>query len=266
MTAWAPALLLGASVAVVLGLPLPSRLDLLRPVASPTWAMPWWSVPVLIAGGLVALSGPAAGAAGLLAVVLGRRAWTRRTAAHAHAAERAGAGEALAILAAELRAGRPPGPALEAAAEVAAGPLAGALLAAAGSGRFGADPGGCLLRGADVSAVPDLLRGLAACWQVCASTGSSLAAAVERLAEGLRAEHAQRLAVEAELAGPRATAMMLAVLPLAGIALASGLGARPLYVLLHTPLGQGCLLVGVGLDLCGVWWTGRLVAAAGGVR
>jgi hypothetical protein len=27
-----------------------------------------------------------------------------------------------------------------------------------------------------------------------------------------------------------------------------------------------CLVTGIGLDLLGVWWTGRMVAAAGGAR
>lgn len=272
MTVLLPAALLAAGVAVAVGLPAPSRLDLFRPArpgASPPalgWQLSSRAVLAPLAGGLLALSGPAAAAGGLLGALLARRAWVRRTTARARAEERAGAGEALAVLAAELRAGRPPGASLEAAAAVATGPLAETLLAAARSGRFGADPATCLRRGAEASAVPAVLSGLAACWQVCASTGSSLAAAVERLAEGLRAEQVQRLAVEAELAGPRATAAMLAVLPVAGVALAAGLGAQPVHVLLHTPVGMGCLTAGIGLDLLGLWWTGRLVAAAGGVR
>jgi tight adherence protein B len=178
--------------------------------------------------------------------------------------ERHGAAEALAVLSSELRAGRPPSAALVAAAEVATGPVREALAAAGEAGSVGADAVTCLQRAASQSAVPEVLRGLAACWQVCASTGSSLAAAVERLADGLRAEQVQRLAVEAELAGPRATAGLLAVLPLAGIALAAGLGAQPVHVLLHTPLGMACLALGVALDGLGLWWTRRLVAAAGG--
>jgi len=114
------------------------------------------------------------------------------------------------------------------------------------------------------TAVPEVLRALAACWTVCAGSGSGLAAAVERLEQGLRAEQTQRLAVQAELAGPRATAGMLAVLPVAGLVLAAGLGADPLQVLLHTPLGQTCLVLGLALDTLGLLWTARLAARAGG--
>lgn len=300
-----PAVLAALAVAVAVGLPLPDRLSgfppdrtlsersarvhqadrgaregpvVELPEASPG-ASPGSSpgtslaplaahaaVPLALAAVLLVWSGPAAAALGLLLAALGRRWWDRRLDRLARESERAGASEALAVLAGELTAGRTPATALEAAASVAVGPFGRALAAAARSGRFGADAGECLLRGAEQSAVPEVLRGLAACWQVCSSTGSSLAAAVERLSEGLRAEHAQRLTVEAELAGPRATAGLLAVLPLAGILLASGLGARPLHVLFETPIGVGCLVAGVGLDLLGVWWTGRLVAAAGGSR
>lgn len=262
------ALLVGAATAVAFGWPGSARASVPRGTRSwpSSWPFPSRTVPVLLAGVVLLGSGPVAAIGVLLVVLLGRRALTRRRAARAREAERAGAGEALAVLASELRAGRPPGVALEVAAEVAVGPLASALSAAAASGRLGADPAGCLLRGADASAVPQLLRGLGVCWQVCGSTGSSLAAAVERLAEGMRAEQVQRRAVDAELAGPRATAAMLAALPLAGIALAAGLGARPVHMLLHTPLGMACLGVGVGLDLFGLWWTDRLVTAAGGAR
>jgi tight adherence protein B len=227
------------------------------------WRAVRWLVPVAL---VVFAAGPAAGALGVLAGVLAARFRGRRALRRAREAERAGAAEALAVLAAELSAGRPAAYALEAAASVALGPFSSALASAAGSGQVGADPGSCLLHGAAASAVPEVLRSLAACWQVCSATGSSLAAAVGRLAEGLRAEHAQRLAVENELAGPRATAGLLAGLPVAGIALAAGLGAQPVHVLLDTPLGVGCLAIGIGLELLGVWWTGRLVAAAGGTR
>ena len=80
--------------------------------------------------------------------------------------------------------------------------------------------------------------------------------------DGGRARETQRRQVAAALAGPRASAALLALLPLAGVALAAGLGARPLHVLLHTPLGVGCLLLGAALDLLGLWWTTRIVARA----
>ncbi len=178
--------------------------------------------------------------------------------------EQARAVEACASLAAELRAGRAPEQALQVAAALASGPVGRALAAAGAAARLGGDVAEALAgRPEDDDRV--LLRALAACWTVCSATGSGLAASIDRLTDGLRAAQAQRRTVDAELAGPRATALLLAALPLFGLLLGTGLGADPLHVLLRTPLGQLCLAGGLLLDLLGVWWTGRLVAAAGGV-
>lgn len=208
------------------------------------------------------LGGPVAAVVGGALGASAASSRARRVQGRAAAQERGSAAEACTALAAELRAGRAPGPALEAAAGVAAGPLRQRLLAGASAARLGGDVPAALRTG-PASAVPEVVAGLAACWQVCAGTGSGLAAAVERLEEGLRSRDAARRAVEAELAGPRATAGLLAVLPLGGIALAAGLGARPVQVLLHTAVGSGALLVGVALDLLGLAWSRRIARSAG---
>jgi tight adherence protein B len=269
VTAVAPALLAAGATLALLGPEAPRR-AVLRVSAAPRSSralvarLPQWTWAAAAAAVLTVLSGPAAGGSAGVATLVGLRAWAARARRSALALERAGAVEALAVLASELRAGRPPEQSLREAAKVAAGELAILLGAAAHAGSVGADPAAVLRHGAVGSAAPAMLSGLAACWAVCSSTGSSLATAVDRLADAVRAEHAQRQVLETELAGPRATAGLLAVLPLAGIGLAAALGARPLHVLLHTALGAGCLAIGIGLDLLGLWWTGRLVAAAGG--
>jgi tight adherence protein B len=186
--------------------------------------------------------------------------------ARRHADERARAREACTALAGELRAGRSPAEALSVAAALATGPTGEALQAGASAAALGGDVGRALvLRPATgPSAAPQLLQGLAACWSVCATTGSGLATAVDRLEEAERDSAARRRAVEAELAGPRATARLLALLPVLGVVMAAALGADPLHVLLHTALGAVCLVLGVGLELVGLWWTGRIVARAAG--
>lgn len=167
--------------------------------------------------------------------------------------------EACAALSGELRAGRSPAAALGTAADVAVGPTGRVLRAAAAAAVVGSDPSGRLSEPAGGTACPQLLRGLAACWSVCASQGAGLAAAVERLEAAERDLQDRRRAVATELAGPRATARLLAILPVLGLLLATALGAAPLAFLLGTGLGRACLVLGVGLDVAGVVWTARLV-------
>lgn len=294
-----PALLAGAGVGVLVGLPGGGRARLrgLSARAAPAITgesggrghqgrhppLPAWVVragPAGVAGlfGLL-FGGVVVGAlVAVVTVVVVRGLRSRRETVRL-ARERARAVEACGALAVELRAGRAPAQALAAAAELADGPTGSALVSAASSAALGGDVAAALVgghvdgsraggqpvagrRSREVSAVPGLLRGLAACWTVCAATGSGLAAAVERLEEGQRAEQAQRRAVQAELAGPRATAGLLAALPVVGLLLAGALGANPLQVLLHTGVGQVCLVFGVGMDLLGLLWTGRIVARA----
>ena len=213
-----------------------------------------------------AVGGPAlavlapAGVLGVRRALHGRR---RRTAQHS---ERLRAGEACVVLAGELRAGRAPADALDAAARLAEGATRRVLLSAAAAGRLGGDVPAALAHGVDESASPEVLRGLSACWRVCSRAGSGLAAAVDRLAEGVVTRQEQDRAVETALAGPRATALVLAVLPVGGVGLAAMLGARPWQVLFGTPVGLVCLFAGCALDVLGVWWTNQLVTRARELR
>lgn len=260
MSAWLPVALAGLAGAVAAersttgAQRLASFAVMRRPSAAASDAV--WVLPVLVAftSGLVA--------AGLFAVAIAavRHAAGARRRAVALDRERARLLDALSLLGADLRAGRLPADALAAAAAVACGRSAVALEAAAATARLGGDV--ALALDAPGCALPQVLRGLAACWQVSHDVGTGLASAVERLEEGVRAAEAQRRAVSAELAGPRATAQLLAVLPVAGIGLAAALGAHPARFLLHTPLGIGCLLAALLLDAGGVQWTRRLTAGA----
>jgi tight adherence protein B len=106
------------------------------------------------------------------------------------------------------------------------------------------------------------LRRLAACWQVSERSGSGLAPSVSRLAATLRDEEQVRREVAAQLAGPRATAVLLALLPVFGLAMGNALGANPVAVLVGTPLGQGCLALGLLLEAAGLVWTARITRRA----
>ncbi|TDC21037.1 hypothetical protein E1265_19125, partial [Streptomyces sp. 8K308] len=145
-----------------------------------------------------------------------------------------------ASLAGELRAGRQPVGAVLAAGLAGLGEPGAGVLAAA---RFGGDVPAALCAAAAQPGAGGL-RGVAACWEVAVDGGASLAAGLERVAAALRAERDQEDDLRAQLAGPRASALVLAVLPLFGLLFGSAMGVRPLEVLLGSRLGLGLLLAG----------------------
>lgn len=160
---------------------------------------------------------------------------------------------ALATLAAELEAGQPPREALRrAAGDPPVWPRALASL------RFDGDVAAALEVDAEDRPV---LAHLAACWRVATDAGTGLAAAVARLAESARTAEDARVDLEGQLAGPRATARLLALLPVVGIGFGVLLGSDPIGWLLTDPLGRTCLGLGVLLTAVGALWTGRIAAS-----
>ncbi|WP_260606703.1 type II secretion system F family protein [Streptomyces sp. WAC08241] len=216
----------------------------------------WLCLPV---AGVLALLGesPLPLVAGALAVPLVGR---RLRAAGRRREREARAERVVALCGAvvgELRAGWQPAQALSFAAREtgALGDEEARVLAAA---RFGGDVPEALRRASRQDGA-DGLAGMAACWQVAVDGGAGLAAGLDRLEASLRDRHEQRERLRAELAGAWATVTVLALLPAAGLALGTALGADPLRVLLHTPAGLGCLAVGGALEAAGLWWAARIV-------
>jgi tight adherence protein B len=157
--------------------------------------------------------------------------------------------------------------ALAAAAEAAScPPIADVFGRAAGAAALGGDVAAAIGEQASAlergGAARSGVEGLTAGWAVSERSGAPLATVMERLADDLRSRYHQRRNVLAQLAGPRATAVLLAVLPVVGVLLAAGTGARPLDVLLGTPIGQVVLLIGVGLDALGALWCMRILRSA----
>lgn len=233
------------------------------PGLTPLLRRPWF-LPALAAVSALALLGPVAAAFAGGASVVGRRALSAARRAGERERGAAAVVEACSVLAAELRAGRPPDAALALAAQDLPPALAGVLQRAVLSAGLGGDVGSALVTAAGEAGSLDsgtgLLRQLAACWRVAERTGAGLAGVVQALATDLRARERLRLETKAALAGPRTTAWLLAVLPLVGIAMAAGFGADPARVLLRTPVGLGCLVLGTVLDVLGLLWTRRLVS------
>jgi tight adherence protein B len=190
----------------------------------------------------LALGGPVA--AFVLAVYAGlsARGLVRRTGRKSAAEARARSLDDLSALAADLRAGLPPtpSPALSAAGLPPVSSAAG--LPPVSSGRLPAR----------VDAV----------WALADQTGAPAADLVERIEADARAADRARASASAEAAGAQATAMLLAALPVGGIGLGFGLGADPLRILFHTPIGGACAVAAVVLQAAGLLWTERLTAGA----
>jgi tight adherence protein B len=174
--------------------------------------------------------------------------WRRRTSALLAAANASRMAEVCDLLAAELCAGRPPEAALREAATAWS-----ALIPVAEVARLGGDVPGALR---EVARTPGAsgLRLLAAAWSVSRRTGGGLGVATRRVAEAVRREQATSRVVAGELASARATARLMAALPVVALLMGSGAGADPWSVLLRTPVGLGCLAAGLASGVAGVWW------------
>jgi tight adherence protein B len=108
------------------------------------------------------------------------------------------------------------------------------------------------------------LAELAAAWEVAEATGASMTATLDALSDRLDAARKVARVVAAELAAPRATGQLLAALPVFGLFLGYAIGGDPGSFLLGSPVGQLCLVIGVGLACVGLWWIERIAAGAGG--
>ena len=159
-------------------------------------------------------------------------------------------------LGAELRAGRSPGQALDAVAGQL--PMLGPAIAAAARA---VDAGGDLaaaLAGAAAAQGADRLRVIAAVWGVAVDAGARAADLLDGVAAAFDSEDAAAHELASVAAGPRATALLLAVLPVAGLGLGSVMGASPWHLLAQTRAGAVLVAAAAALDAGGLFWMHRL--------
>lgn len=213
-------------------------------------------------GALVALALvvpiPVVAAAAVVVATLGRRRILVRR--HGRRSEEAGVLQSgLAVLIGELRVGAHPVAAFETAARETHGPVAGALSDVAARARLGADVGTGLLAAADGSASPAYWERLSACWGLAQAHGLAIATLLRTAQRDIVERERFASRVRAGMAGARATAAILAGLPMLGIGLGQLIGADPVRFLLSDGLGGWLLLVGTGLVCAGLLWSDRIV-------
>jgi tight adherence protein B len=109
---------------------------------------------------------------------------------------------------------------------------------------------------------PDAAAWLSVACEVAERTGAPVADVLERFAAAVRSDAAAAADRAAALAGPRATATVLAWLPLGGALLGLLVGADPVGTLLGTGPGRVCLVAGLGLWLLGRRWAAALIGRA----
>lgn len=228
---------------------LPGTPSASHPDHDPTRA---WVPAAVVALGVAVLALPRALAAPGLVLAVGawgaRLLWRRRTAARLAEANSARTVEVCDLLAAELSAGRPTEAALDAAASAWS-----VIRPVAEAGRLGGDVPAAF-RAASRTPGARGLRLLAGAWAVSQRTGGGLGAATRRAAEAVRREQATRRVVAGELASARATARLMAGLPVVALLMGSGAGADPWTFLFGSPGGWACLVAGGATGFAGLWW------------
>jgi tight adherence protein B len=169
---------------------------------------------------------------------------------------------AIDVLVGELRVGAHPAGAFAVAAEETDGPVAGACRAVAARARLGADvPAG--LRGvATTSALPAQWGRLAVCWQLAADHGLAMSALMRAAQRDIAERQRFCEQVRSGMAGARATAAILAGLPVLSVVMGELIGARPMAFLLDGRMGGVLLVVGLALVCAGLLWSDRITDRA----
>ncbi|MDR1450188.1 MAG: hypothetical protein LBI84_08335 [Propionibacteriaceae bacterium] len=101
---------------------------------------------------------------------------------------------------------------------------------------------------------------VARAWEVTERTGAPLHGVLSRVKTSLAAQAELTSVIDQELAAPRATSQLLAVLPIAGLGIGYLVGGDPIDFLTATAPGRVCLMAGFGLACLGAVWSDRLAA------
>lgn len=169
---------------------------------------------------------------------------------------------AIDVLVGELRVGAHPAQAFAVAADETAGPVADSCRAVAARARLGADVTGGLRSVAQNSALPAQWARLAVCWQLAAEHGLAMSTLMRAAQRDIVERQRFSGQVMSAMAGARATAAILAGLPVLSVILGQLIGADPVAFLLAGHVGGWLLVVGVTLVCGGLLWSDRITDRA----
>jgi tight adherence protein B len=99
---------------------------------------------------------------------------------------------------------------------------------------------------------------LAVCWNLAHRHGLAVSHLIAATARDMVERQRLSAGLDASLAGARATATILAALPLFGVLLGQSIGARPVELLLGGGGGGWLLVAGVFLVAIGLAWSDRI--------
>lgn len=170
---------------------------------------------------------------------------------------------ALDVLVGELRVGAHPVRAFHVAAGESVGAVAVSLRAVAARARLGADVTSGLRAAARSSALPAQWDRLAVCWQLASDRGLAIATLMRAAQRDIAERQRFSARVSSSMAGARATATILAGLPVLGVLLGQLIGARPLRFLLSGHAGGWLLVAGSMLACAGLLWADRITDRLG---
>ena len=168
--------------------------------------------------------------------------------------------EALDAVARSLRSGSSLRQAVDEAAVAIPGALGHDLAGVRRSLRHGDSLGDALERWSVQRPLPGVRLAVAAL-SLGAETGGASAQAVDGVAATLRTNLAIAGEVRALSSQARLSALVIVLAPIAFSLLAFTTDGSTARFLLGTPIGLGCLSLGLGLDAVGWWWMRRLTAA-----
>lgn len=242
----------GGTTSGLLARPLAGTMRTSRPLMLGMAAV---AVPLLLMAAPSWLLPSVGAAVGVLAlVVVERRRGTARVRALATAEQ---VDEAVTAMSASLAAGASPAQTLGSGARASPS----LLDEAARHAQWGVDPTPAM-RDAARRPGAQALAELAAAWTVATSTGCHLLDVLERIRASVHDGVCVAHEVQEQLAPVRATARVLALLPLGGLAIGASLGVNVPRLLLTTAWGQGSVAVALALVASGLWLVERIARRA----